>query len=85
MVKTRMKTEILRIAIILPFALEQGDLLTSYNGNEITYDEMGNPLSYYSGWRRYTFTWEGRNLIGANRKTIGMEISRFSLNGGLYA
>ena len=25
------------------------DLLTAYNGNEITYDEIGNPLTYYNG------------------------------------
>ena len=41
-----------------------GDLLTSYDGTAITYDEIGNPLSYYNG-SAYTFTWEGRKLIGA--------------------
>ena len=30
------------------------DKLTSYNGNSITYDAIGNPLSYYNG---YSFTW----------------------------
>ena len=25
---------------------EWGDLLTAYNGEEITYDGIGNPLSY---------------------------------------
>ena len=39
-----------------------GDLLTSYDGHTITYDAIGNPLSYYNG-RQYTFTWEsGRRL-----------------------
>ena len=39
-----------------------GDKLTSYRGEDITYDEIGNPLSYYNG-KRYTFTWEnGRRL-----------------------
>ena len=38
-----------------------GDLLTSYNGSTITYDTIGNPLSY----RGKTFTWEGRRLVGA--------------------
>ena len=28
---------------------EWGDLLTSYDGLAITYDEIGNPLSYYNG------------------------------------
>ena len=35
------------------------DKLTSYNGEEITYDENGNPLSYRNGMR---FTWNGRRL-----------------------
>lgn len=37
------------------------DQLTEYNGVTITYDEIGNPLSYYNG-KNYTFTWEGRQL-----------------------
>ena len=32
------------------------DLLTAYNGETITYDEIGNPLTYRSGM---TFGWEG--------------------------
>ena len=39
------------------------DLLTAYNGNAITYDAIGNPLTYYNGT---TFTWErGRKLATA--------------------
>ena len=39
------------------------DLLTAYNGNAITYDQIGNPLTYYNGT---TFTWErGRKLATA--------------------
>ncbi len=41
-----------------------GDLLTSFDGTAITYDGIGNPLSYYNG-TSYTFTWEGRRLVGA--------------------
>ena len=41
-----------------------GDMLTSYRGVSITYDEIGNPLSYYNG-ASYTFTWTGRQLTGA--------------------
>ena len=41
-----------------------GDQLTSYDGHAITYDEIGNPLTYYNG-SSYTFTWEGRRLVGA--------------------
>lgn len=40
------------------------DLLTSYDGNTINYDEIGNPLSY-NGW---TFTWQrGRQLAYATK------------------
>ena len=36
--------------------------MTAFGGETITYDEVGNPLSYYNG-RRYNFTWEnGRRL-----------------------
>ena len=39
------------------------DKLTSYNGNTITYDAIGNPLSYYNNWN---FTWQkGRQLASA--------------------
>ncbi|MBR3415463.1 MAG: carbohydrate binding domain-containing protein, partial [Clostridia bacterium] len=38
------------------------DKLTSYNNHTITYDGIGNPLSYYNG-SSYTMTWqEGREL-----------------------
>ena len=37
-----------------------GDVLTSYNGQNITYDEIGNPLSYRDGM---SMTWKnGRQL-----------------------
>ena len=39
-----------------------GDMLTAYRGMQITYDEVGNPLSYYNG-TFYDFTWvQGRRL-----------------------
>ncbi|MBQ8827795.1 MAG: hypothetical protein IJZ90_01470 [Clostridia bacterium] len=38
------------------------DQLTKYNGVTITYDEIGNSLSYNSG-TTYTFTWQGRQLM----------------------
>ncbi|MGM9680919.1 MAG: RHS repeat-associated core domain-containing protein, partial [Eubacteriales bacterium] len=41
-----------------------GDLLTAYRGTTITYDSIGNPLSYYNG-SGYTFTWTGRRLTSA--------------------
>ena len=39
--------------------LEWKDLLTNFNGQDITYDEIGNPLSYRNGIQ---FTWVGRQL-----------------------
>ena len=42
------------------------DLLTAYDGHAITYDAIGNPLSYYNG-DTYTFSWVGgRQLRTAN-------------------
>lgn len=38
---------------------EWGDLLTSWLGHNITYDEIGNPVSYIG----YTYGWEGRKLV----------------------
>ena len=44
------------------------DLLTAFDGQNITYDAIGNPLSYYNG-SRYTMTWQnGRQLASA---TVG--------------
>ena len=34
---------------------------TAFNGTTITYDDIGNPLSYNNG-SAYTFTWDGREL-----------------------
>ena len=38
------------------------DQLTAYNGNQITYDANGNPLTNYDG---FTFAWNGRQLVRA--------------------
>lgn len=41
------------------------DLLTAIDGHSITYDTIGNPLTYYNG-EDWNFTWEeGRNLKSA--------------------
>ncbi|MBQ6273895.1 MAG: DNRLRE domain-containing protein [Oscillospiraceae bacterium] len=46
-----------------------GDLLTSYDGSPITYDAIGNPLSY-RGW---SFTWQGgRQLASASDGTTSL-------------
>jgi len=50
------------------------DLLTSYNGQNITYDAIGNPLSYRKNASDDVmgFTWEGRQLKTAfARKSDG--------------
>ena len=75
------------------------DLLTSYNGNTITYDGVGNPLSY-RGW---TFTWKGgRQLASASdgttslsfvynnsglriKKTVGSTVHRYVYLGSRLA
>ena len=49
-----------------------GDLLTSYRGQSLTYDSIGNPLSYYNG-SSYTFTWKnGRQLATAYHDSVSM-------------
>jgi len=46
---------------------EWHDRLYTFNGEGITYDDIGNPLSYYNG-SRYTFTWKnGRELATAQK------------------
>ena len=37
-----------------------GDLLTAFNGVSITYDEIGNPVTYYDGT---IFEWEDERLL----------------------
>ena len=57
--------------------LQGTDNLTSYRGQTITYDEIGNPLSYYNG-STYTFTWKnGRQLATAVK---GSNILSFDYN-----
>lgn len=47
-----------------------GDRLTKYNNVNITYDTIGNPLSYNNG-TAYTFTWsDGRRLATATKGGI---------------
>jgi len=44
---------------------EWKDLLTTYNGQNLTYDAMGNPLNYRDG---ITFTWQnGRELASCTK------------------
>ena len=39
-----------------------GDKLTSLNGVTLTYDAVGNPLTYYNGISDYDFTWTAGSL-----------------------
>ena len=46
---------------------EWGDQLTAYRGTSITYDTLGNPLSYYNG-SSYNLLWKkGRNLVSVQK------------------
>ena len=74
------------------------DLLTSYDGTAITYDEIGNPLNWRGGM---SFTWQnGRQLAGISkdgltasyayndsgirlRKTVNGVTTQYYLNGSL--
>ena len=53
---------------------EWGDLLTAYNGEEITYDGIGNPLSY-RGW---TMSWQGGRQLADMTK--GSNTLNFAYN-----
>ena len=56
------------------------DLLTAYDGETITYDTIGNPLSYYNG-TRWTFTWEnGRSLATATNGVVNISYD-YDMNG----
>ena len=54
-----------------------GDKLTSYDGQTITYDAMGNPLTY----RGYTFTWRGKQLVSSvnGTQTVSYEYNEDGL------
>ena len=49
------------------------DQLTGYNGGTITYDNCGNPLTYYDG---SSFTWtQGRRLSGYTKGSTSIEFA----------
>ena len=48
------------------------DLLTAYNGNKITYDEIGNPLTYYNGTK---FKWTMGRILKSAVRSDGVKIS----------
>ena len=41
------------------------DLLTSYDGNSISYDNSGNPLNWYSGGKQWQLGWTNGELTSA--------------------
>ena len=51
------------------------DQLTNYNGTTITYDVIGNPLSYYNG-SSYTFTWQNGRELASTVLTVEYWILR---------
>ena len=71
------------------------DKLVNYNGQAITYDSIGNPLTYRGGM---TFSWFGRQMESANvngtaitykynadglrtEKTVGSTVSKYEYTG----
>lgn len=55
------------------------DLLTAYNGNSITYDASGTPLTYYNGM---TFTWGNVRQLFSLVKSDGTQVSyKYNMDG----
>ncbi len=46
------------------------DLLTAYNGSAITYDAIGNPLSYYNGVSYYYYHNLQGDVIGIYNQNL---------------
>lgn len=53
------------------------DQLTSYRGNSITYDKLGNPLTYYNG-ASYSFGWTKGRLLSS--LTTGSTTASYTYN-----
>lgn len=47
-----------------------GDQLTAYRGYSITYDAVGNPTSYYNGYRMYMDWTNGNNLESVTKNSV---------------
>ena len=55
------------------------DQMTSYDGNSITYDGLGNPLQYYNG---FSFTWDrGRQLAEVRYGDDEKAVYRYNEDG----
>ena len=58
---------------------EWKDLLTAFNGESITYDEIGNPLTYRNGM---SFTWQnGRQLASITQNGIAIVAYTYNTDG----
>ena len=57
---------------------EWKDLLTSYNGKSISYDDIGNPWRYYSG---HMLEWTGRELDRIQDKYGQYTIYKYDADG----
>ena len=57
---------------------EWKDLLTSYNGKSISYDDIGNPWRYYSG---HMMEWTGRELDRIQDKYGQYTIYKYDADG----
>ena len=55
------------------------DKLASYNGQSITYDNIGNPINYMGA----TLTWEGRNLKSYTKDSVSINYE-YDENGLRY-
>jgi len=53
------------------------DKLTSYNGSTITYDDIGNPISY----RGYTLGWQGRQLSTLSGNGVTSATYKYDASG----
>ena len=49
-----------------------GDLLVAVDNVQITYDDIGNPTSYYNG---FAYQWDGRRLVTAERGYLSYYLS----------
>lgn len=54
------------------------DLLTEYDGNKITYDEIGNPLSYRDG---FVFQWEKGKMLSSVKNSENKIDYAYNSNG----
>ena len=56
-----------------------GDKLTSYRGQAITHDTIGNPVSYYNG-TSWNFTWQAGRQLASATKSNGSTSCLFTYN-----